>query len=51
MSSCIAELYKHLGIFKNTMHFSRVLKTSHVLIELNNALMHVFYFFIVIFFT
>ena len=45
-SSCIVELYKHLGIFKNTrevrealgcascfsMHFSRVLKNSRVLI-------------------
>ena len=46
-SSCIVELYKHLGIFKNTrevhrealgcascfsMYFSRVLKNSQVLI-------------------
>ncbi len=48
---CIVELYKHLGIFKNTRevhreargaaecfsHFSSVFKNSQVLIELNNA--------------
>ena len=59
MSSCIVELYDHLGIFKNTrevrealgygscssMHFSRILKNSRVLRQLNNALGRVIYFF------
>ena len=57
--SCIVELYEHLGIFKNThkvlealgyascfsVHFSCVLKNSCMLIWLDNALGHIFYFF------
>ena len=47
-SLSIAELYKHLGIFKNTHaspHFSRALKNSRVHIKLNNALSAFFFSF------
>ena len=59
-SSSIVELYKHLGIFKNTRevreaivlgsspHLSHVLKNSRVPIELDNALGVFFSNFLVI---